>query len=886
MPLSPGTRLGAYEVLSLLGEGGMGQVYRARDTRLGRDVAIKILPDRFVADSERLARFEREARTLAALNHPNIAQIYDAATHGTGDAHVAYLAMEFVDGEDLAQLIARGPVPVPEALTIARQIATGLQTAHEQGIIHRDLKPANIKIRPDGVVKVLDFGLAKALGGGSDEAGSQGDIAHSPTMTSRGTELGMILGTAAYMSPEQARGKPVDRRADVWAFGIVLYEMLTGKRAFSGGEVSDVLASVLKDTLPLQALPLDTPPSVRRLLRRCLEKDRGERLDSMATARLELSDAMAPAGHAEDVSAPLPVTSASPAPATGLRVWQLIAAVAIVAAAGAVWAAWSASARASAAQHSRVVRFNVTVPGDVTAVGVTPSGDTMVFQSNRLYLRGLSDASSRPIPGTDGARNLLISSDGRWAVFYADNKIKKVALAGGDPLAIADADYDSPGAGWGPDNTVLFSPGWNSAMFSVSADGGGRPAAISFVDVANGELAHWWPQMLPDGKSAVFTIWMAAAGINDARIGVLDLSTGKHRAIGPGAFARYTASGHLIYFHAGGYHAVKFDPVAMRMTGDAVKVLADVMPHDPLGNRHKPWAVATDGTLVSVAGPLLPQVQWEWASASGKTSPINLPPQPVQVSDLTADGRWLVTSRIEGGVYTLWIGDLVRQTQERVELPASNFSPSWSPDGRFFIFTSMRKGHFDLWQYRMDEGRPVEIIGEPYDQNPIAVSSDGRTMLLEDTDTSGAIRVTHAPVDEPKKRTVLEGLNPPDEVRFSPDDRWIAASILGGREQIVVRPFPGNGPSVTISPRGGNNPVWPRTGSTIFYQRGDEVMAVKYSIAAGRFSVDSEDTLFRLPQPFELVGASPEGRFLVASRMPDQTRQVRVVLNWFNELPR
>jgi Tol biopolymer transport system component len=882
-----GTKIGVYEIVAKVGAGGMGEVYRARDTKLGRDVALKILPDRFVADPERLARFDREARTLAALNHPNIAHIYDSGSHGAGHTLIAYLAMEFVDGEDLAQTIARGPVPLPEALTIARQIATALQTAHDQGIIHRDLKPANIKIRPDGVVKVLDFGLAKALAGGADDAASQGDLAHSPTMTSRGTELGMILGTAAYMSPEQARGKPVDRRADVWAFGVVLYEMLTGTRAFGGGEVSDVLASVLKDTLPLQTLPAGTPASVRRLLRRCLEKDRGERLDSMAAARLELSDAMAPGVQLEDAPASGPSATAVDAAAPRFNVWQPIAAVAIVAAALAAWAAWNSSGRGVSTQSSRVVRFNVTVPGDLSAVGITPNGDTVVYQSDRLYMRGLSDAVSRPIPGTDGARNLLISPDGRWAVFYAANKIKKVALAGGDPLDIADADYDSPGAGWGPNNTLLFSPGWSSAMFSVSADGGAKPAAISTIDVANGESAHWWPQLMPDGKSVLFTIWMAAAGINDARIGVLDLSTGKHRAIGPGAFARYTPSGHLIYFHAGGYHAVTFDPAAMRPTGEPVKALADVMPHDPLGNRHKTWAVAADGTLVSVAGPLLPQVQWTWASANGKTSPINLPAQPVQIADLSADGRWLASSRIEGGLYTLWLSDLARPTQEKIDLPGSSMSPNWSPDGRFFIFTSMTKGHFDLWQYRRDEARAVEVIGEPFDQNPNAVSNDGKTIVLEDSDSTGTIRVTQARIDEPKARKVLEGLAAPDEVRFSPDDRWIAASVpIGGRRHVVVRPFPGPGPAVTITPRGGTDPLWPRTGSTIFYRRGEEVVAVKYSIAGGRFSVVSEDTLFQLSQPFSLTGIAPDGRFLIASILPDQTRQVRVVLNWFSELPK
>jgi serine/threonine-protein kinase len=880
--LEPGTRLGTYEVVAKLGEGGMGEVYRARDGKLGRDVAIKILPERFVADPERVARFDREARTLAALNHPNIAHIYDTGSHTTGDRSVVFLAMELVDGEDLAAVIARGKVPLPDALKIARQVAAALEAAHEQGIIHRDLKPANIKIRPDGVVKVLDFGLAKALlaeGPGS----ASGSLANSPTMTGPATELGLILGTAAYMSPEQARGKPVDRRADIWAFGVVLYEMLTGRRAFQGAEVSDVLASVLKDTLPLDPLPADTPASIRRLLRRCLQKDRGDRLDSMAAARLEITDALAPAADAEDAPAAA-AAAASVQARPRFNVWRPVAVLAIAVAA---FASWAALLGRPVAPGAPIVRFDVPVPGELTGVAITPSGDALLFQSDRLYIRGLSDPEPRPIPGTEGGRNLSVSPDGRWVAYFTAGGLRKVALAGGDPLAIADVDYDSPGAGWGPNNTLLFSPGWNTPMVSVSADGGGKPTAVSTIDAANGELAHWWPQTLPDQKHVLFTIWMAAAGINDARIGVLDLSTGQHRAVGPGAFARYTSSGHLVYFHAGSYHAVKFDLADMRTTGDAVKVLADVMPHDPLGNRHKPWAVSDDGTLVSVAGPLLAQVRWAWAARNGTTTPINLPAQPLQLADMSADGRWLVSSRIEGGLYALWISDLVRETQQKIDLPGSSFTPSFSPDGRFFIFTSMRKGHFDVWQHRLDDGLTVEVIGEPLDQSPTAVSNGGNTIVMEDTASDGTIRVTQARIDQPKERTVIEGLVPPEEIRFSPDDQWIAADVMQeGRRQIVVRPFAAAGPAVTITPRGGTWPVWPRTGSTIFYQRDEEIVAVRYSIEGGRFSVGGEETVCRLPRLFRLVGVAPDGRFLVALLADGQERKGRVVVNWFKELPK
>jgi hypothetical protein len=877
-----GRTIGPYEVTAKLGEGGMGQVYRARDTKLGRDVAIKTLPPAFVADTERVTRFEREARTLAALNHTNIAQIHGLVDVDGGSA----LVMEFVDGEDLSAAISRGRVPVTEALKIARQVAAALETAHEAGIIHRDLKPANIKVRPDGMVKVLDFGLAKAFGpsGGSTDGSRPRDaisasIANSPTLTRPATELGMILGTAAYMAPEQARGKPVDRRADVWAFGVILYEMLMGRRAFDGPEISDVLASVLKDTLPLDALPPDTPASIRQLLKRCLHKDRAERLDSMSVARLEIADALAADGGEAGMAGPAAVVS-------GRRSMWPSAVVALIVGAAAWWAG-SATSRSAANHDSRVVSFDVALSGDLNAVAITPAGDTLIFQTDRLYMRGLSDAAVRPIPGTEGARNLAVSGDGRWALFNVPGALRKVALAGGDPLTLAEVDYDSPGSGWGPDNTVLFTPGWNAALYSVSADGGGKPRAVSTIDGANGELSHWWPQLLPDQKSVLFTIWTAAAGINDARIGVLDPATGRHRVIGPGAFARYIRSGHLIYFHAGRYHAVKFDPGQMRIVGDPVSVLTDVMAHDPLGNRQKPWAVSDDGTLVSVVGPLMPQWHLSWIGTDGAITPVPQLTVAHHVLDITADGRWVASSRIEGGVYSIWLTDLSRGTQDKLNLTGSSFSPSWSPDGRFFIYTSMRKGHFDMWQYRMDEGRAQELIGEPLDQNATAVSSDGNFVILEDTSADGTVRTTYARVDAPGKRIPIEGLVPPEEVRFSPDDRWIAADIsVAGKRQIVVRPFPSGGAAVNITPRGGSRPVWPRTGQRILYSRGNEILAVPYSVVGGRFTVAAEQVVVRLPYPGELFGVSSDGRFLVGTIAAGQERQARVVLNWFQQLPK
>ena len=873
MSLPTGSRLGAYEVLGSLGAGGMGEVYRARDTKLGRDVAIKVLPPAFASDPARVARFEREARTLAALNHPNIAQIYDA---GKADA-VVFLAMELVDGEDLRELLARGAVPVPEALKIARQIAAALETAHDAGIVHRDLKPANVKVRGDGVVKVLDFGLAKS--GAADASGAlPNGLSNSPTITSPVTELGMILGTAAYMSPEQARGKPVDRRADVWAFGVVLYEMLTGQRAFQGAEVSDVLASVLKDTLPLDRLPAETPASIRRLLRRCLQKDRGDRLDSMASARLEIADALEPASAAGDSSAVAVVPAATPSSR-----WNWLVTAALVAVMTTI--AWWIGTRSNAspvATDARVVQFSIQAPGVVRDVAITPDGETFFIVTDRIYVRRLADATARALPGTDGARSPFVSPDGRWLGFYADGKMKKVAISGGDPLNILDIESDTPGAGWGPDNTVLYSSGWNSALSSVSAEGGGKPVSISTVDAAAGERAHWWPQLLPDQKTVLFTIWMAASGLNDAKLGLLDLSTGKHRVLMAGAAGRYTSSGHLIYTHAGKYHAVTFDPVAKRVTGDPIDVMPDGKPPDPRGSREALWARADDGTLFSVIGQTRTDVigQLSWVTPQGSVTRIPIAPGPWNQSDLADDGRTLVTSRLVGGTFGVWLYDLMTQNEQRIELPGANFSTNLCPGGGTFLFTALRHGHFDVGQYFIDEQREKTLIDDPLDQEPIAFAHDCARFVLTDYKVDGIMRLTWARVDQPKQRMPLDFNTTVDEVSFAPDDKWMAVSqMVAGRMQIVVRPFPTGGPVVNITPRGGEAPIWPKTGSKIFYRRANEIVAVTYSLAGGRFAVEREDVVVQLSD-FTLIGVAPDGRFLISSLLPGQMPEARVTLKW------
>jgi serine/threonine-protein kinase len=868
MSLSPGARIGGYEVTGAIGAGGMGQVYRAHDRRLGRDVAIKILPDMFLADTDRVQRFEREARTLAALNHPNIAQIYGMEDRA--------LVMELVEGDDLSVVMSRGPVPIADALPIARQIAAALEAAHEQGIIHRDLKPANIKLNPDGVVKVLDFGLAKAMG--TDGSGAvSASLANSPTMTSPATELGLILGTAAYMSPEQARGKPVDRRADVWAFGVVLFEMLTGRRAFTGSEVSDVLASVLKDSIPLDTLPPDTPVPVRRLLRRCLQKDRAQRLDSMAAARLEIAEAMSAAPDEDRARTIVAAPSRSP--------WRIVSGV--LALALVVLAAPAASSwwRPAPAPVGRVIRFTVPIKGEFGAdnVGITPDGATIVYETDRLYARSLADVDARALPGTEGAQKFVVSPSGRWVLFYADEKIKKVALSGGDPLTVCAAPADGPGAGWGPDNTIIFSPGWNSPLYSVSADGG-TPKVISTLNAAAGEIGHWHPQTLPDQKTVLFTTWMAGSGINDSRIALLDVATGKHRVLMPGALARYAPSGHLVYFYAGEYHAVRFDPVTLTTSGDSIKTLPDARPFHPLGTWQETWAVSSDGTLAYLSGPLYRQRTLSWVTPAGVVEPTRLPARMFRDLGLSPDGRRVIATEALGGTETIYLYDLVRGSEEKLDLPPSNFGSHWSPSGDFFAFTGNRTGHFDVYLYRFAEGREEPFITDPFDQEVRGVTHDGKQLLILEYLKDGSSFLSAANVDRSGTRRRIRAAVNFDDIYLSPDDKWIAVSVIkSGRSDVTVFPFDGAGSAVTVSSRGGTEPIWSKTSQKLFYRRDSDLIAATYTTAGGRFVVEREETLFKLPQ-FDVLGLGPDGRFLVAIETPGQVREVRVATNWFEEL--
>ena len=888
MTIEAGQQLLHYRLVEKIGEGGMGVVWKAVDTTLDREVAIKVLPEDFAADPDRLARFEREAKLLASLNHPNLATVF-----GVHDSEgTRFLAMELVPGKDLAQPLGRGRLSVDDAVSIARQIAEGLEAAHEQGIIHRDLKPANVMISPEGKVKVLDFGLAKAW---QPEEGDT-DLTHSPTLTAQMTAAAVLLGTAAYMSPEQARGKPVDKRTDVWSFGCVLFEMLTGARCYQGETVSDTLVGILSQAPDWESLPAGTPQPVRRLLRRCLEKDPPRRLRDIGEARIALEDfeAGAVSDGRDDGAGQSP---------TSKRPWRALPwVIAAATAAAAVTLGWLAF---RPGPPRTPIRLAVDLPLDhqlsitiSNSLAVSPNGSRLAFVAfrdgaqSRLFLRELSRFGASPIPGTEGADGPFFSPDGQWIAFFADKKLRKVSVLGGAPLDICEVPQLNPGATWGADGTIVFSSD-RFGLMRVPASGG-TAEQLTDPKLAAGEIAHAWPSFLPDAEHLLFTV----KGPRGPRIALLSLGTGEWREVAAGGgAARYLPTGHLLYPRAGGLTAVGFDLDRLETVGQPFPILEDVYAGPgPKGVGQGAFSVSDTGVLAYVPGGVAAaETRLVWVDREGRSTPLAADPGSYEWPRLSPNGsRVAVTDRTADGAIDIWILGVERGTRSRLTVGGNNILATWAPGGEAVFFGSHRGGPGGLNIYRKSAdgaGEAEQVLVREHPLFPMAITADERSLLFVEWNPETARDIWTMTLEGDRRAEPVLA-TPFDEYRpmLSPDGRWLAyVSDESGRYEVYVQSWPEGASRALVSAHGGTGPTWSADGTELFYQNGEAMMAVPVE-SVTRFSAGTPEVLFEGRFRLGVYGSlsydvSANGRFLMIEPSRDETAdRLHVVLDWFEEV--
>jgi len=886
--LTAGTRLGPYEVVGQLGAGGMGIVYRARDARLNRDVALKVLPESVTHDPVRVARFRREAQVLASINHPNIGGIY-----GLEEANGATaLVLELVEGPTLAERIARGPLPLDEALRLAAQIALALEAAHERGIVHRDLKPANVKLRPDGTLKVLDFGLAKSV----DADVASPVESQSPTLTSPVvTQGGTILGTAAYMSPEQARGQPVDERSDVWAFGCVLFEMLSGKLVFQGANVSDMVASVLRSEPSWNQLPAEAAP-VLLVLRRCLEKDVARRFRSAGDVRLLLEDAAKAPGAA--------VIAASPR-----RSWRVPIAVALGLLVGAGLSSLAGRTRSRPqTAPSPLRRFELAPPQEAPFresrqglnVAIAPDASRIVYTSRRrglpgLVIRDLDRLDTRFVAGSEGGIDPFLSPDGTQIGFTTLIELKRVPTAGGPAATICPVDSYFSGAAWLPGDAIVFTQGI-LGLFRVAAKGG-KPERLAVPDVEKGEKSYARPTLLPDGQTLLYTLIFTdgATRIVGRRLGGGQPLTIVEDGFGP----RYRPSGHLVYGQGDRLMAVRFDAATLRTVGLPVQVQGGVFNKPEIGLTN--FVSAGDGTSVYVAGHSNPPTgRLAWLDRGGKRGAL-VTAEPLEAPRnlrLSPDGRRaVVTVGPMGQGGQLWVFDLTGSRQPlKLTFRGHNTFAAWSPDGQRLAYFSRVESEDRLLSLPADGSstEPERIANDDFAGPPVEWSPDPAFLLVQQTHPRKLVLLNLG------DRKTTQWLQTPFHeagARFSPDGRWLAyAANPTGAWEVWVRPFPGPGEPVRVSSEGGRKPTWSHDGREIFYETGNRLMSARVLSLAPGFGVEAPRVLFEggftqedtdLGLNLRFLDAAPDGRFLVLEPAnADATASMVVVEHWDDELKR
>jgi serine/threonine-protein kinase len=847
------TFAGRYQVIEELGKGGMGEVYKARDTRLDRTVAIKILPPEVSADPVRRTRFELEAKTIAGLNHPNICTLHDV---GEQDG-TTFLVMEHLTGETLGQRLQKGPLPLDQALMVATEIAGALAAAHRQGVIHRDLKPGNVMLTKTGA-KLLDFGLAKLTGRG--EQLDAGHLASVPTQSIPLTGEGTIVGTIQYMAPEQLEGKPADARTDLWALGAILYEMLTGKRAFEGTSEASLITAIMSvETTAISALQPLTPPGVDRLVKRCLAKARDDRWDSAHDVADDLR-------WLRETSSTGALTEVQPRRRRAIR---LAAPVRFL-----------LSDQVPASIESDPQRsFAVSRDGQRVAFVVERDG------VRRVYLREMQTIQPSVIPGTEDAMAPFFSPDGQRIGFFANGRLKAVSLAGGTPVVLAEFVH-ARGATWTQDDTIIFSPGTDTGLWQVPARGG--PArVVAQPDPAKGERGYRWPEVLPGGDAVVFTLATSdIQSFDDARLVVRSLRTGEQRElIRGGSFATCTATGHLLFARAGALMAVPFDVTRRVVTGAAKPVLDGLVTY-PI-NGAAQYALGADGTLVYIAGQAVSrQATLNWVDTTGKTTMLGTPLAAYQAVSIAPDARYVALD-IDAANAGIWLLDLERTSVTRLTLEWSNNAPFWTPDGARIGFLSARGGARRLfWQAAEGGALPEPLTpARPSQAGVGSWAPDGRVLIFSElTQESGWDIWTQAMGGEPCLKPFLQTPFNETNPRFSPDGSWVAyESDETGRTEVYALPFPGPGRKWRISTDGGTQPLWARDGRELFYRDGDAIMGVTIQTSPS-FSPARPRLLFRkgsgTAQPYA-YDVAPDGLFLMIEALPPpDLGPLMVVLNW------